>query len=161
MYKWSKWPAEFTLSATPSFAQDFPNLRPHLCEDDLSPATGLYNCIAWAASDETARWDPDPFFQHYWPEGVPRVNTKAAFIAAYGTVGFEICDNGMPEQGMEKLVIYTLAGDPAHAARLLQNGNWTSKLGDYEDIQHVNLDCLRGPLYGEPKIYMKRPIKAA
>lgn len=158
MFKWSKWPPEFTLSATPRFPQDFPNLRPHLCEDDISPATGLYNCIAWAASDETAWWDPDPWFQHYWPDGVPRVYTQAAFIAAYSTVGFEVCDNDSPELGIEKIAIYTLAGMPTHAARLLPNGNWTSKLGPYEDIQHVNLDCLRGPLYGIPHTYMKRKL---
>jgi hypothetical protein len=158
MYKWSKWPPEFTLSAEPSFPVDFPNLHPHLCEDDLSSATGSYNCIAWAAAESTARWDPDPWFQDYWPDGVPRVNTIAAVIAAYRTVGFEVCNTAAPEVGMEKIAIYTLAGDPTHAARLLPNGNWTSKLGDFEDIQHVNLYCLQGPLYGIPHTYMKRPV---
>lgn len=156
MFKWSKWPPEFTLSTTRDFSQDFPQLRPHLCEDDVSPATRSYNCIAWAASDTSAWWEPDIFFQYFWPDGVKRDYTRDAYIAAFRTVGFEVCNDGSHEPGMEKIVIYTLNGEPKHAARRLQNGNWTSKLGDFEDIQHTNLDCLGGPLYGTAHTYMKR-----
>lgn len=156
MYKWSKWPPEFTLSATADFGQDFPHLSPHLCEDAVSSATTLYNCIAWAANDVTNWWEPDPLEQYHWPDGVARQYTRDAYIAAFRTAGFEVCESGTPEPNMEKLVIYTLLGDPTHAARLLPNGNWTSKLGAYEDIQHTNLDCLGGPLYGRPHVFMKR-----
>jgi hypothetical protein len=156
MFKWTKWPPEFTLAATPAFPQDFPNLRPHLCEDDVSAKSKDYNCIAWAAFDTTAWWEPDVLEQYYWPDGVPRNYSVAAFIAAYQTIGFEVCADATPESGMEKIVLYTRNGYPTHATRLLENGNWTSKLGIWEDIQHVNLDCLNGPLYGLFQVYMKR-----
>jgi hypothetical protein len=158
MFKWSKWPPEFTLSARPEFPQDFPNLRPHLCEDEVSAATHDYNCIAWAASDTTAWWEPDPLEQYYWPEGIAREYKVPLFIAAYQTVGFEVCLDDSIEPGMEKIALFTLNGQPTHAARCLQNGNWTSKLGDYEDIQHVDLACVGGGLYGTPQVYMRRKI---
>ena len=157
MFEWANWPLEFTLSADPSFQHDFPNMRPHLCVGEVSAATKQYNCIAWAALDDSSRWEPDPFFQYYWPDGVAREYTRAAYIEAYRTVGFEVCVDGTPEPGMDKIVLYTSMGEPRHAARRLPDGNWTSKLGDFEDIQHTTLDCLSGPLYGMPTTYMKRP----
>jgi hypothetical protein len=158
MFNWSQWPPEFTLSADAQFPQDFSNLRPHLCADYHSDATREYNCIAWAASDTSRRWEPDPFEQYHWPDGVKREYSKQAYIEAFRTAGFEVCDDASPESGMEKIAIYTLVGEPKHAARRLPNGNWTSKLGDFEDIQHTTLDCLSGPLYGMPNTYMKRRV---
>jgi len=158
MFNWVDWPPEFTYSADPRFPHEVPNLRPHLCADTVSKATSGYNCIAWAASDVENWWEPDPFFQYHWPDGVQRNYSQQAYIDAFGTVGFEVCDNDMPEEGMEKIVLYTLRGEPKHAARRLRNGNWTSKLGGYEDIQHTTLDCLSGPLYGIPNVYLRRRI---
>lgn len=158
MFRWIKWPAEFTLSARPDFAQDFPNLQPHFCEDDLSSATRSYNCLAWAASITNARWEPDPLLQYHWPDGVPREYTLDAYIAAFRTKGFEVCTDGSVEAGMEKIAIYSIRGEPQHAARQLANGNWTSKMGDYEDIQHTSLNAVGGPLYGNVRVYMKRKV---
>jgi hypothetical protein len=158
MFKWSRWPQEFTLSRTQLFPHDFPNLKPHNCEDDISQATNSYNCIAWAASDSQSWWEPDPLMIMYWPVGVERRYTLTAYTEAYRTVGYEVCTDVSVETGTEKIAIFTLNGVPTHAARLLPNGNWTSKLGPFEDIQHENLGCLEGPLYGTPQIYMKRNI---
>ena len=158
MFKWAQWPPEFTLATTADFGRDFPNLRPHLCEDDVSPGTHSYNCIAWAASDTTAWWEPDPFYQYYWPDGVMRDYTLSAYISAFRTIGYELCDDGTPESNVEKIVIFTLGGRPKHAARLLQDGNWTSKFGDFEDIKHADLGCVSGPLYGSAHRFMKRPV---
>lgn len=158
MFKWANWPPEFTLSATPGFSSDFPNLRPHLCENDLSRATNDYNCIAWAASETEVRWEPDPLRIWHWPDGVERKYSLDAFYEAYRTIGYEICGDGSFEAGFEKIAIFTLNGIPKHAARQLPNGNWTSKLGDFEDIQHINLGCLEGPLYGMAQSYMKRKV---
>ena len=55
-------------------------------------------------------------------------------------------------------MIYVLNAVPTHAARQLPDGKWTSKLGPFEDIKHSTLVCLKGPLYGEPDTYMKRPV---
>jgi hypothetical protein len=158
MFKWASWPPGFTVSATPAFASDFPNLVPHLCGDDFSEETKDYNCFAWAASDTDARWEPDPLNFWYWPDGIERKYSLDAFYAAYRTIGYEICGDGSLEAGFEKIAIFTINGIPKHAARQLPNGNWTSKLGDFEDIQHCTLACLEGPLYGMALIYMKRTV---
>ncbi len=43
----------------------------------------------------------------------------------------------------EKIAIYVdTDGVPTHAARQLPDGSWTSKLGDWEDIQHQTLEAL-------------------
>jgi hypothetical protein len=82
--------------------------------------------------------------------------TVDAFAAAFRTVGFELCENGKPEPGIEKIAIYALSGKPKHAARQLEDGSWTSKCGRGEDISHT-LDGLEGAEYGEPIAFLSRP----
>ena len=60
---------------------------------------------------------------------------------------------------MEKIAIHILQGFPADAPRQLSNGNWTSKMGAREDIEHINVESLGGPFYGNASIYMKRNTK--
>jgi hypothetical protein len=156
MSKWHAWPKEFTLSTKGTFSSQFPSLHPRFCDGDVSPATSSYNCIAWAAGETAAWWEPHP--DYYWPEGVSLDYTLPAYIAAFQTRGFDICANGSLEPGVEKIVLYEINGYPTHAARQLANGNWTSKLGHFEDIQHTDLGCLEGPLYGSARIYMKRKL---
>ena len=43
-----------------------------------------------------------------------------------------------------------------HAARQLPGGNWTSKLGKGEDIEHDTPDVVAGGLYGEFVRIMRR-----
>jgi hypothetical protein len=95
--------------------------------------------------------------QYYWPDNVPREYTTAAFTEAYRSVGFEVCGDGSPEPGFEKIAIYANSGDPTHAARQLDNGNWTTKFGDFEDVEHIDLSCLEGPCYGRVAAFMRRP----
>ena len=45
---------------------------------------------------------------------------------------------------------------PTHAALQLESGAWTSKLGDFEDIEHVTVDAVNGPLYGRPVAFLSR-----
>ncbi|MHB8654324.1 MAG: DUF7689 domain-containing protein [Terriglobia bacterium] len=150
---------EFTLSTSPDFFHCFPNLKPHCCIDGVSPSTPSYNCIAWAASVTTEWWEPDPGLQYYWPENVPREYTIDAYVAAFRTRGFEICGDDLLEPEIEKIAIYILQGFPAHAARQLTSGNWTSKMGAREDIEHIKLESVGGPLYGNASIHMKRNTK--
>ncbi len=158
MSKWSAWPPDFTYSQKTRFPRDFPRLQPQDCENGISPATDSYNCIAWAALDDTQWWEPDTSLQYYWPDNLARGDySRDAYIAAFRAHGFEVCGDGSRESGFEKIVIYTLQNEPTHAARQT-NDSWTSKLGPYEDIQHANLDCLKGPLYGAPDVYMKRKV---
>lgn len=160
MFRWSDWPAEFTYSNHPNFATDFPKLLPHLCANDVSGRTEEYNCIAWAAGFATEWWEPDEFFQYYWPDGIERKYTLLAFKDAYRTVGFEDCESSALEPRFEKIAIFTRKGSPLHAARQLPTGIWTSKFGIYEDIQHLTLESVSGPLYGIPHVYMKRSIRS-
>lgn len=70
------------------------------------------------------------------------------------------------EPGFEKIAIYAknVAGkfEPKHAARQLDNGCWTSKLGQADDIEHLTADCITGGStagsdYGQVVRIMKRP----
>lgn len=125
-----------------------------------SPATPEYNCIAWAASEAESWWEPDPLGLYYWPSNTPRQYTVEAYIKAYEKIGYTVCDNPAYEKNFEKIAIYVDSyGKPTHAARQLGSGNWTSKLGQLEDIEHTTLDNIAGPYYGSVGVIMKRPRK--
>jgi len=87
----------------------------------------------------------------------PREETVAGFIRAFGHLGYAICDSSDLEPDFEKLAIYADDTDvPTHMARQLQSGDWTSKLGELEDIQHLTLDQLSGSQYGRVVQFLKR-----
>ena len=70
-----------------------------------------------------------------------------------------MCDNSEPEPGFEKIAVYGKVGKFSHVARLLESGNWTSKLGTLEDIEHDDLDSLTEDLdnsYGQPLVFLRR-----
>jgi hypothetical protein len=140
---------------------DFPALSEHNSYV-TSHATKHYNCIAWAAGEDFRRWWPDPMGVGFWPASAPREVTMQAFLVAFATLGFEPCGDGAFEAGVEKIVLMG-RGDatgwivPTHAARQLESGAWTSKLGSLEDIRHETVDVIEGPLYGEAVEYMSRP----
>jgi hypothetical protein len=111
-----------------------------------------YNCIAWAAGEQGKWWWPGRF----WPKEAPPVDTRLAFIKAFKSKGYEVCDNGELEPGYEKICLYEKQGRPKHAARQLLDGMWTSKLGMSHDISH-ELHGLTGKQYGKPSLFMRRP----
>lgn len=122
--------------------------------DLTSPPTTKYNCIGWAAGDAQMWWWPEG--PNYWPPGVPRQVELQAFIDAYATLGYVQCPSGELEGGAEKIVIYLKDGLPTHAARQLENGAWTSKLGRQVDISHP-FEGLNGNQYGVATCFMRRP----
>jgi hypothetical protein len=143
-------------------ASEFPDLT----EDNhtiTSPATRRYNCIAWAAGEATRKWWPDPRKIGWWPAGVHRAETMEAFVEAYGTLGFRLCFDGSLQPGIEKLALYGRISQPnepplpTHAALQLESGNWTSKLGDFEDISHDTVEAVCGPVYGRVIYFLERP----
>ncbi len=138
--------------------RDYPNLIPTDYEI-TSIDTIDYNCVAWAAEDTQRWWWPDSMFESYWPNNVPREETLLAFIQAFQTLGYMICENSDLEENYQKIAIYTLNNKPTHVARQLFTGKWTSKLGQDEDIEHDNLEGLEGKRYGEVTLVMKRPIQ--
>lgn len=128
--------------------------------EQTSPPTEKYNCVAWAAKDETRTWWP--WSSYYWPSNIPRVETVLAFTQAFATLGYQPCEHGELEERYEKVAIYVdEMMTPTHMARQLDNGQWTSKLGDWDDITH-DLDGLTGPAnelgvpYGQVVRYLKR-----
>ena len=146
-------------------ADDFPDLT-----DDnhtiTSSATRRYNCIAWVAGDVRRKWWPDPRNIGWWPRGVRREETIEAFVEAYSTIGFRLCFDGSLQPGIEKVAIFGMrpqAGEPpapTHAALQLESGEWTSKLGDFEDISHKPLEAVCGPVYGEVVCFLQRPRRS-
>jgi hypothetical protein len=141
---------------------DLPNLNAQN-HSITSPVARRYNCIAWAAGNDSLWWWP--VGPYYWPPGVPKQETIAAFILAYGTMGYTPCRDGTLEVGIEKVAIYAVIGPtgqptPTHAARQLPNGKWTSKLGTLEDIEHATSNCVDCPRYGTVVQFMGRPRQA-
>jgi len=95
----------------------------------------------------------------FWPAGIRREETVAAFVEAFQALGYVPCADDQPGPGFEKVALYARAGVPKHAARQLPNGRWTSKLGELEDVEHT-LDGLAGSWYGSVVQVLKRPWTA-
>jgi hypothetical protein len=145
-----------------------PATFPHLSDRDYqitSPATRKYNCAAWSLAATDAKWWPDPFNIGRWVPNLPREETVEGFLRLFVYFGYEQCHDGALEEGYEKIAIYALRQadgslSPQHFARQLPNGNWTSKLGDFEDIEHHLLESLNGASYGTPVCYVRRARRA-
>ena len=123
----------------------------------VSEDTESYNCIAWA-KDENLKVPMWPFKGYYWPSDLPLIETLQNFINAFRKEGYEICTDGLFENGFEKLAIYQKESEPLHMARQMQDGQWTSKLGDLEDIVHSTCSELEGEFYGWVVQYLKREL---
>lgn len=121
-----------------------------------SESTSDYNCIAWAAGDNTRWWSW--LRGAHWPLAAPRQATLAAVQSAFATVGYSACSNGGPEGGLQKIAIFVdRFGEPSHVARQLAGGAWTSKIGRLEDICH-DLRGLEGVEYGAVGAFMFRTV---
>lgn len=119
-----------------------------------SPPTLQYNCIAWAAGKDDLWWWPED--QSFWPPNIPQNNSLKAFIAMFSTMGYQVCECDESHEDYEKVAIYAINGQVQHAARQLENGNWTSKLGPAHDIEHT-LKGLEGNEYGQVVCMLCRP----
>ncbi len=133
----------------------FPDLR-RTGYQVTSPPDPLYNCIAHAAGISDAWWWPDEGGFDYWPAGAVREQTLTAFLQAFATIGYLPCPDGSLEPSWEKVAIYATNDGPVHAARQLENGRWTSKLGPDDDIEHV-LEGLISATYGTVTQFLRRP----
>ena len=121
-----------------------------------SESTPDYNCFAWALGEDSQWIDPGGS----WPENIPSDCTIDSFIELFRGAGYEPCGDGSLEAGREKIAIYSKDGSPTHAARQLENGQWTSKLGRFEDIVHSTPEEIQGESkysYGRVAVFMIRP----
>lgn len=139
-----------------SFEKEFPKLAADGYRLTSEP-TEEYNCLAWAAGHNDQWWDPAAGY--YWPKEVERSDDQATLVKVYETLGFEQCSNTNQEAGVEKIALYADHGEWTHAARMLETGKWTSKLGPSEDIEHTTPAGLEGPTYGAVFCLMKRATK--
>jgi hypothetical protein len=91
-----------------------------------------------------------------------------AFVEAFQSLGYQVCASPSLEAGVEKIAIFGIRNLdphgpsvlPTHAALQLKSGEWTSKLGMFEDISHLTVDCVDGPIYGRAMIFMSRLLPA-
>jgi len=131
-------------------------------QDDVSPQTEEYNCIAFALGIINRPWWPSKRFKEYyeWPDHLPREEylqeTLENFIKGFEAKGYRVCRNGELKKGIEKVAIFTVAGVPKHAARQLETGVWISKCGDLEDIKHFTLSSIEGRNYGNVTVFLHR-----
>lgn len=125
-----------------------------------SPCTRDYNCIAWAIGRKDIWYWPPlgqiPENDEYWPAGVPDDDSVDVFVSAMQKEGYMLCEDSYQETGYNKIVLYSKDGKCTHAARQLQNGMWTSKLGPLYDIQHSTPYSLEGNIYGKVKYILKK-----
>lgn len=114
----------------------------------------IYNCIAWAFKDSQRHWWPNKK-RSYWPLNATGLSTNEAFEAWFLHDGWEETSDTSFDPSYEKIAFFTLNGEPTHAARLIADGVWTSKLGSLIDLSHGS-DDLDGPEYGQiARIYRK------
>lgn len=134
----------------------FPNLN----NEDfkiVEPDTGQFNCIAFAAGDSNKWWWPDGI--NYWPDWAPLENSIESLQKAFAGLGFERCENADIEDGFQKIALYETVGVMKHAAVLMPNGHWRSKMGQGPVIEHNSPDSLANGIYGCPTVFMKRAIE--
>ena len=122
-----------------------------------SPESRVYNCVAWAAGDVTDWWSHNR--QFYWPEWAPRLPETEALVQVFAGLGYTVCDSAEKEPDFDKVALYDLDGEWQHAARQLEDGRWTSKLGRFEDIAHPSPANLAGGFYGNVHCIMRRPSR--
>lgn len=137
----------------------FPSLT-DVAGKKTSEADSTYNCIAWAFKESHRVWWPHS--KAYWPIPVDGMTILEAFEAWFAEDGWEQTESPDVEEGFEKVALFMANGEPTHAARLLDNGLWTSKLGWNPkisiDLSHGIAD-LDGPLYGTvARIYRKPAV---
>jgi hypothetical protein len=77
-------------------------------------------------------------------------------VEAFRTLGYEECEDGRLEEGHERIALYLSTFLYTHAARQLSNGQWTSKLGRLEDIEHDSPEDVAEGVYGDVQRFMRR-----
>jgi hypothetical protein len=127
-----------------------------------SEKSPVYNSIAYAAGDETRKWEGYRERGYYWPEGAKEGHTLDALISAFEQLEYSPCDSDAIESEYEKVALYVdNDGLWTHAAKQCEDGQWTSKLGNLEDIVHRTPHALSGPdpAYGQLACFMRRKRK--
>jgi len=131
-----------------------------------SPKKRGYNCVAYALGEVNKDIDMLALSKRIdlTPFGLSNdkldhsINGYIKLIS--GLYSYEVCDNSEVEENFDKIVLFEGLDEDGdisflHIAKQLDNGIWTSKMGAFEDIEHLTPDAVNG-LYGQPKVFMKR-----
>lgn len=87
--------------------------------------------------------------------------TLEAFVQAFRTLGYEPCQDGELQEGLEKVALYTKNGVPTHSARQDAKAHmWLSKLGAAYDIRHRYVEDVCGSFYGQVACFLSRPTES-
>lgn len=136
----------------------FPRLKDDENFKITSPYNPCYNCISWAQGI-SGKWtwpntpeERDGFMT--WDNDLGHSEDINTFIKYFEARGFKLCTE--EEQKEDTIALYAIGNSCKHAARKLQNGLWTSKLGPWHDIQHATPHSLEGDMYGKVYCYMKK-----
>ena len=131
---------------------------PHLTDANhrkTSPETPSYNCFGWAILSGEVLMGPKKGW--LWPDNVPSDLRMSSFVQALASYGFEPCPTGDLEPAFEKIVLYGSGEIVTHAARQLDTGRWTSKLGIFgDDIEHDTPEAISGGEYYAILAYFRR-----
>ena len=124
----------------------FPNLgtQNHRITSRKDPS---YNCVAWAVEDTSLWWD---HIGGFWPEGLTRDASVETYVELFRLLGFELSDSGNPVSRRSRCTV--------ERSHTWHSGNWTSKLGALEDIEHTDLESLADSSYGRPLLFMRRAM---
>lgn len=135
---------------------------PHLSSEGYvvtSDPTDEYNCIAYAAGETDRWWTHLEGDDYYWPEHASRTSSIASLIEVFVGLGYERCADAGVEPGFKKVALYAdWRGDWQHAALQLPGGEWSSKLGIFEDISHRAPESLDTDYYGDVHCFMRKPL---
>lgn len=130
----------------------FPGLRYDSGFNITSPEDTDYNCIAWAFGRKDCWMWPDENADGVstWPQGATDDMRVQTFVSAFQSLGYAICNDDSYEVGKEKVALYAYpdSEECTHAARQVDGGLWTSKLGPSFDISHSTPYTIQGRLYG-------------
>lgn len=132
-----------------------PNANAKNC-NITSMATAAYNCVGWAMRDDKRWWEPLPGTSYYWPTNCDSDYSVESYIGMFSRQGFEVCADGICEDGFEKIAIYEKDGEFTHVALQTPSGRWSSKLGALEDVEHDTPGVLEGDDYGTVRRFMRR-----
>jgi hypothetical protein len=106
------------------------------------------------------RWEPsDDPSDAYWPPDVPREDSLDSYISLFASLGYEPCNDGRFEPGFEKVAIYTdSSGVFTHVAKQEPDGQWISKMGNLEDIEHTSPEIVEGRWNGKVNQFLRHRV---
>ena len=85
-------------------------------------------------------------------------------VKAFESLGFETCRNGKCESGYDKVALYCTPDQNdhlvwTHAARILKDNLYHSKIGGLFDIYHSAGDVFEKTEYGKVYQFMRRNVE--